>query len=470
MDKKRFFVFVIILILAIFSRFSFIDLRPLHADEGVVGWFFANGIIHGIPFEYSPLNYHGPVYQYFAAFFFLIFGTAIWGLRLPSAVIGVVLVVLPMLIKFKDENFDKYGKYFLSLFILISPSMLYFSRDAIQETTFLFLSFLSIYFFIKFIEEKRRIYLPFFAISLAFAFATKETAIFLVFVFLIISIFYYRKFVFLFEKKNLMISLFSFFLFLLVYFLLFSNLMTYVEGFFLSFSGFLGWGGQAVNSGHAKPFVYYSLILLQYELPLVLLSFLGIFYAFRTKNSFYRIIVVWAVVMFLSYSFTPYKTPWLIINITFPLCFLSAIGLSNMYKRNKNYRLTALIAIIAVFYLGFFSVQTSFLYSWQQSNKFAYVQTDIDALRLLGYLKDNPNKSILLFSNNYWPLPFYLQNFYIDYISSTNYDHLERYLSRYDYLILDQEGFNNLNLENVDYKSYLLRPGVNIYLVFKKGG
>ncbi|MEI6058853.1 MAG: hypothetical protein WCP89_03715, partial [archaeon] len=227
----------------------------------------------------------------------------------------------------------------------------------------------------------------------------------------------------------------------------------------------LGWGGQAVNSAHVKPFIYYSLILLQYELPLVLLSFLGIFYAFRTKNSFYGAVVIWAVVMFLSYSFTPYKTPWLIINITLPLCFLSAIGLSNLDMKK---RYTLLIALLSIVYLIFFSIHTSFLYSWQTSNKLAYVQTDSDALRLVDYLQNYSDKKILLFADDYWPLPFYLQDFRMDYLSSRGNYTSGYYLKSYDFIILDQQGFDKLGTENVSYTTYLLRPGFNVYLVSKK--
>src|SRR6476646_5724933 len=54
-------------------RFVALELKPLHHDEGVNGFFLINLFRDGV-YKYDPANYHGPTLYYIALFFTKIFG------------------------------------------------------------------------------------------------------------------------------------------------------------------------------------------------------------------------------------------------------------------------------------------------------------------------------------------------------------------------------------------------------------
>ena len=59
--------------IAAFLRFFWLELKPLHHDEGVNGFFLTNLVRDGV-YKYDPANYHGPTLYYISLFFSEIFG------------------------------------------------------------------------------------------------------------------------------------------------------------------------------------------------------------------------------------------------------------------------------------------------------------------------------------------------------------------------------------------------------------
>jgi predicted membrane-bound mannosyltransferase len=55
---------LITLLALIFFRFYDLNLRPIHHDESVNGW-FVDGMFKNGFYNYDPNNYHGPLYFYF---------------------------------------------------------------------------------------------------------------------------------------------------------------------------------------------------------------------------------------------------------------------------------------------------------------------------------------------------------------------------------------------------------------------
>ncbi len=270
---KRILV-VLIIILAIASRLAFLDMRPLHHDEGV-NYFFANNIIEGRGYYYNPLNYHGPFYFFALAFSFLIFGISEFSLRFPAAIAGIILTALPLfLLKGKE-------KYFASLFLLFSPSIMYYSRYSIHEISFVLFSLVGVYVLSLILEKRNLRYLPIFAFVLALLFTIKETAIIMLFMFFVLTLTNYKKINGIELKKNYMIILLSILVFILTYIVFFSSFFAYWRGVFDSFRGFLPWINRGVSEvGHNKLFYYYGLLILKYELPLFILGIVGFVFFF----------------------------------------------------------------------------------------------------------------------------------------------------------------------------------------------
>lgn len=460
MKMKLKTVFFIIFVFAIFSRLAFLDLRPLHHDEGV-NYFFAKNVINGT-YRYNPLNYHGPFYFFLIAFSFLVLGISEFSLRLPAAVFGILIVIFPLIFNWIFGRKVK-NSFFASVFLLLSPSLMFFSRYSIHEVSFVFFSVLSVYLFSLIIEKRNLSYMPFLAFSIAMLFAIKETVVVFLFILGVMLIVNFRdvKKIEL-RKKDFFLLLFSLFLFVFMYVIFFTNLFSYA-GIGNSVKAFLPWIKRGIEEpGHQKPFYYYFW-LLRYELPVFMLAIVAIIVVISAsgfKKIFSRNIVLWFVLSFLIYSFIPYKTPWLVINISVPICILASLGLLEI--RPEKARM--IILFFTIIYLVFFSFYLNFVIPWQAENDFAYVHTDNDILNLVGKIRNLSDAGkILIVSDEYWPLPFYFDKYKVSYMSSpVNLD------EDYDFLIIRDKFFDDLKIQQgYVYKEYRLRKGVNLFLVYR---
>ncbi len=461
MNKEiKYLIIFTIVILALITRLFLLNIRPLHHDEGV-NYFFADNILEGRGFKYDPLNYHGPSYFFILFASFLILGISEFSLRLPAAFFGIILVCLPLFLKFKEKS----TKYLTAAFLLLSPSIMYYSRYSIHEILFVLSSFLAIYYLTSIINNKQIDHLPLLSASLAILLTTKETSIIILFILFIIFILNFKeiKKIDLRDKESIFWSIA---IFLIIYITLFTSFFTNSHGIIDSFRGYFPWTERVFTEpGHIKPFSYYLTLLLQYELPLLFLSFIGIWYAFKNqKDIFARNIAVWLILSFFIYSFISYKTPWLIVNISVPMSIMAAIGV----KQIKNIKIKSCLVILTLIYLSVFSFYLNFSRPWQSDNSFAYVHTEADILNLVKELNENykPNEKILVVSDTYWPLPFYLNGKKVEYLDQA--ENLT-YKSDYNYDIVKEDIFSKSNLPS-DYKfsKYSLREGENLYLVHRK--
>ena len=136
---------------AVLLRFWRLDLKPLHHDEGVNGFFLTTLFREGV-YKYDPANYHGPDLYYFALAAAKIFGLNTYSIRGSVAIFGVLTVVAVFFLK---DHLGKTGSLAAALLVALSPGMVYISRYFIHEIAFVFFSFgivLGVLFFI----EKRR--------------------------------------------------------------------------------------------------------------------------------------------------------------------------------------------------------------------------------------------------------------------------------------------------------------------------
>src|SRR5215203_1959485 len=137
---------------ATFLRFFWLELKPLHHDEGVNGYFLTSLFRNG-EYKYDPANYHGPDLYYIALAFTKTFGLNTLSIRASVAIFGVLTVVLAFFLR---KYIGKTGSLFAAFFLALSPGMTYISRYFIHEILFVFFSIgiiLSILFFI----ERRRV-------------------------------------------------------------------------------------------------------------------------------------------------------------------------------------------------------------------------------------------------------------------------------------------------------------------------
>ncbi|MBU6154831.1 MAG: glycosyltransferase family 39 protein, partial [Bdellovibrionales bacterium] len=120
------------LVILVLFRFWGLDLRPIHHDEAVNGW-FVDGLLTRGYYIYDPENYHGPVFFYILALFEKVFGRNVIALRIPAVLFGVGLTFSPFLFR----KWIGFRAAWISVAALtLSPALVFFSRYSIHESAF----------------------------------------------------------------------------------------------------------------------------------------------------------------------------------------------------------------------------------------------------------------------------------------------------------------------------------------------
>ena len=168
--KLDLITFLSLLSATLFYRFYKLSDRAIHHDESLHGYFaFTTSL--GDVFHHNPLT-HGMFLFNFLSSFFWLFGDSNLTLRLPFAFFGLLVVFLPFL--FRNE-IGRLTTLLISLMLIFSPSIAYFSRFARND---IFIAVFFIIFMIstiKYIKSSDNKWLYLSIASLSFGFTTKET-------------------------------------------------------------------------------------------------------------------------------------------------------------------------------------------------------------------------------------------------------------------------------------------------------
>ena len=115
---------IALVILALTTRFYDLGTRALHHDESIHARWSWDLYQPGNSFRYDP-TYHGPFLYYAVNLAFLLFGASDYTTRVAPAFFGVMLLLLPLLLR---KQLGKAGVVATMFFILLSPSIMYYSR------------------------------------------------------------------------------------------------------------------------------------------------------------------------------------------------------------------------------------------------------------------------------------------------------------------------------------------------------
>lgn len=444
-----------IIVGAFFLRTYEIQLRPLHHDEGVNFHFLKEISAKGY-YEYSHLNYHGPLYFYISKLFLNIFGENELGLRLGSIVSGMVLVVLPFFIM---ESLGVGFALLTAAFLALSPSLVFHSRYAIHEMLFLLLSIWFAVANFKWFASGAKSDLYQIFISLALLIATKET-------FVITGAATLLGLLCAFGFRHVGSQVLSnwaryggpFVAFTVLLLGSFSGGFQWFAGIHEMFLAVAQWISRGTGDvGHFKPFLFYTRVIQRTE-PHLLIFYaisLGAFLALILpklkeakvaqifwQDQFLRFLIGLSVGFWLIYGLVSYKTVWLIISQTGALILLMTRVFYLTFVHSSRLS-KALIGIVIALSLGVSasnSIYFNFTEPYSQSHPYCYVHTSEGMLRLVSdirkYQQTHLNSKILVGVNSYWPLPFYLK----DYASLVAYQNIQGpqvYANTTDIIIAD---------------------------------
>jgi uncharacterized protein (TIGR03663 family) len=421
LTSPRWWPFWIAFATALALRLLWLDVRPLHHDEGVNGWFLYR-LLDGYRWEYDPEKFHGPFLYFFGAPFALLLGMGEIALRLPVALASAAMV--PLLLPLRRQ-LGRTGVIAAAWLLAVSPSLVSFGRDLIHETYLAALTLALIAASVRWLEERRERDLILAGLSLSLLLTVKETAV------LTLASLGLGAFVAWWAggrpplprpRTWVLVAL----ALTVPYILLYTSFFTNPAGLMDSFRAYLPWTEKGFEgSGHEKPWPYFLRLLARFE-PLALAGgALGSAVAvWRLRRKDHRlglfVTVAW-VAQLAAYSAIPYKTPWLAMNMVLLLALSAGALFGELERRPLAGMVRAAIAgagLLAVTWSASQAVEVSFLRYDDERLGLVYVQTNRDLRDLMELIDGAAGRSpqgkalaVRFYTANRWPLPWYLRDY-----------------------------------------------------------
>lgn len=509
-------VFALAILIAGWLRFSQIELKPFHHDEGVNSFFLLN-LAHSGEYKYDPTNYHGPSLYYIALVSLRIFGENDFALRLTPVLFGILTVAMIWLLR---RQLGTVGTPVAACFMALSPCLVFYSRYFIHEMSFGCFSLGIVVGCWRYAEDKAFKWLSLAAISLGLLLATKETSIITLAVFLVAilgaaiwdstrTLVQQHKFTpaaLVRELRNDTVTVLpsldhlmaALIITVFIFVLLYSSFFTHWRGVTDFFRAIAHWTEERSSTDHVKIFSYYLGILLKLELPLLVGSLLaGIFIIWR-GNRFWLFTGAWTFGITLAYSKIPYKTPWLLLSIVVPMALVSGYVAEQVYQILRFPILRIIWAAIILFVLvasGRLAWQVNFEKYDDNGNEsgyfvgfgkkhewrpyidgqygYIYAHTDREFLALMDEVKreagafpEKERTGIYVASPDYWPMPWYVRD-YPETLFSGQWPGVAGEAPSISQKIIIANADQRANLNGISgwrasSRNYKLRPGVEL--------
>lgn len=444
---------IALIIIALATRLAFLDLRPMDHDESVHAWIALKNVVERPTYVYDPA-FHGPFVYFIISLSFIALGDSDFSSRLPVALFSVLGVFFAL----KFERWFGKSAYFFALFMLFSPSILYYSRYARDDLIVVssFIAFLYFYFLYR--EDRKPWNAIIATIFLAIIFTAKENWVqYFAVLFFAILIDKVRKRDFKIDA-NILPCIAVFFLFSAF---LYSSAFAYLihgKGIEVMFSkewverfverSLPYWLSQGISSPHAKPVYYFANILLRYEFLPIAIAIASIpkRKSFEFKET---LAIVWVVTALVFYHAMIYKTSWLVVHIATPVAFFAMVFMRRDFFEKRETRTAFALGFIATLLV---SIHVTYFDYNNVDQPLIYVQTQNGAVEMASRIRDllSQNRSVAVFAidGHYWPLPWMLRSEKVVFTTQCP--------GGYDYVFAAKRDYNCLKGYEI-VKSYELR-------------
>lgn len=395
------FYFYFLVLLAAFTRFLFLDNKPIHHDEAINGWFVLQMQGTGF-FTYNPENYHGPFLFYIFYFLNALFGKSLEIMRAATSFTSFLSIVL-----FMGWARNKLKRYeWVTLAWCLSPAFVFFSRSAIHESIFVLFQILFFIGLVDFLQHFQRRSYWMMCVGLFGMATNKETFVITVFCALtsvVWSLWQNRQKIW--QLKN---DLFSDAVLTIVLILLvFAGFGRHWGGALDFFRAIVPWMKTGTGpSGHEKDFFYWLNLMAKNEWPAVL-GMIAALWGLWQKDAVYKQFSIFALLNFLIYSAIPYKTPWCLISIQWAFYFTLAFWLHHFAKGRILAYSTGLLALgnIPILY------ELNYRNPIELNHKYVYVQSTYDLKTIENILRPHQDQKVIISCEEGWPFPFVFSDF-----------------------------------------------------------
>ncbi|HIE38579.1 MAG TPA: TIGR03663 family protein, partial [Anaerolineae bacterium] len=164
-------LYILLLLLCLVSRLWMLGYRVQSHDESLHtqhSWY----LYVGRGYQHNPMM-HGPFLFHVTALSYFLFGDSDFTARLPVALMGTLLVAFPYLLR---RHLGRVGALMASTLLLISPSIMYYSRYIRMDIPAVLWALTVIWAIFRYLEEGRDRHLYVLAGALSLLYATKEVA------------------------------------------------------------------------------------------------------------------------------------------------------------------------------------------------------------------------------------------------------------------------------------------------------
>jgi uncharacterized protein (TIGR03663 family) len=336
--------------------------RPFHHDESQDAYFSYLFRTTG-DYAYNPLL-HGPLRFYLTAGAYLLFGDSDFTARLAPALMGALMVPMPYGLR---RQLGRGGAFAAAAMLAFGPTYLYFSRFAREDIYVASITLALIVVTFRFLERPRRHQPALIGALLALSFATKETTFITVFVagtFFLAALAYQRRRASSWREVELVRTVASVgwapwawaaAAFVAVFTILFTTFLTHPHGLWDGiYTGLKYWLSQHSVGRGGESDVFYVIVLLGEEWPVLLLGAIGAVAAFR-RPTLLRVFLVWDFVLSLIvYSWAGEKFAWLVMHPLLPLILLAGLGVQAIWTARRTWagRVGIALAVLGFAYSG----------------------------------------------------------------------------------------------------------------------
>ncbi len=164
-------IYIAIFLLAVVSRFWDLGTRGMSHDESLHA-LYSYYLYNGSGYEHNPMM-HGPFLFHASALIYFLFGDTDYTARIVPAIFGVFMVMSPLLFR---RWLGRLGAVVASILLLISPSILYYSRYIRNDIYITVWTMLLIAALFHFIRTRKPGWFYLGATALMLSLATKENA------------------------------------------------------------------------------------------------------------------------------------------------------------------------------------------------------------------------------------------------------------------------------------------------------
>ncbi|MEZ4517692.1 MAG: TIGR03663 family protein [Chloroflexota bacterium] len=164
-------IYIAFIMIAIVSRFWGLGDRVMSHDESLHTQFSYQYFI-GDGYSHTPLM-HGPLLFHATAASYWLFGDSDLSARIPVALLGVLLIIVPYFLR---DWLGRKGALFTSFLYLISPYLSYYSRYIRHDIYIIIWALIVFIAILYYLRQSKDSYLWWFAAGLALMFSTKEVA------------------------------------------------------------------------------------------------------------------------------------------------------------------------------------------------------------------------------------------------------------------------------------------------------